>query len=112
MAVSAWVSPTVIDKDVLFKLTPVTETFLDLTETKQLAVYFPSFVCTNTLASPTAFAVTTPPEETVATEVLLENQVVDLSDAFDGMIVAVKGRVSPSVKVNSVGEILTDFTAT
>ena len=38
---------------------------------------------------PAALAVTTPAEDTVATEVLLEDHVTDLSVALDGEIVAV-----------------------
>jgi hypothetical protein len=41
------------------------------------------------VAEPAAFAVTTPDEETVATDVLLEDQDTDLSVAFEGITVAV-----------------------
>ena len=46
---------------------------------------------------PAAFAVTRPDEETVATDVLLDDQVTDLFVALEGLIVAVRVCVSPSV---------------
>ena len=57
----------------------------------------PSVVVTVMVAVPAAFAVTTPLEDTVATEVLLDDHVTDLSVAFDGNTVAVKVSVSPTV---------------
>lgn len=89
VAVSVWVSPTVMDSDVLFKLTPVTEIVCALTVTEQLAFFEPSFVVTVIVAVPALTAVTTPEEETVATEVLLEDQVTDLFEALEGETVAV-----------------------
>jgi hypothetical protein len=42
------------------------------------------------VALPVDLAVTTPEEETVAIDVLLDDQVTDLSVAFDGVTVAVR----------------------
>ena len=60
-----------------------------LTVTVQVAVLPPSVVVTVIVAVPAFFAVTTPEVETAATVVLLDDQVTDLSDAFDGFTVAV-----------------------
>ena len=49
------------------------------------------------MADPAAFAATTPEDETVAMEVLLEDQVTDLSVALDGVTVAISVWVSPTV---------------
>ena len=89
VAVSVWVSPTVMERDVLLRLTPVTETVLAWTATEQVAFLPPSFVVTVIVADPMALAVTTPELETVATVVLLEDQLTDLSVALDGVTVAV-----------------------
>ena len=96
-AVNAYVSPSVIDKVLLSKLTPVTEMIFAFTLTEHEAVFDPSFVFTVIVAEPTAFAVTTPKEETVATEVLLDDQVTDWSVALDGVTIAVNASDSPSV---------------
>ena len=61
-----------------------------VTVTVQVAVFPPSLVLTVIVAVPEALAVTKPEEETVATEVLLEDQVTDLSVAFEGVIVAAR----------------------
>jgi hypothetical protein len=79
--------------------TPVTAIFFCKTVTLQVAVFPPSFVRTVIVAEPTAFAVTTPEEETVAMDVLLDDQVTDLSVALDGLTVAERVCVSPSVIV-------------
>ena len=97
VAVKVCVSPTVIDNEVLFRLTPVTETVAADTVTVHFAVLAPSVVVTVIVEVPAAFAVTTPEEDTVATEVLLDDHVTDLSVAFDGNTVAVKVSVSPTV---------------
>ena len=112
VADKVWVSPTVMVIDVLFKLTPVTDTFAAVTVTVQVAVLPPSLVFTVIVAVPAAFAVTTPEEETVATEVLLEDQVTDLSVAFEGVIVADKVWVSPTVMDMDVLLRLTPVTET
>ena len=102
VAVNAWVSPTVIVSDVLFKLIPVTGTVAAFTVTEHVAVLKPSFVVTVIVVVPTALAVTTPEDDTVATDALLEDQVTDLSVAFDGVTVAVNAWVSPTVIVSDV----------
>ena len=97
------------------KLTPVTETVAALTVTEHVAVFDPSSDFTVIVAVPAAFAVMTPEEDTVATDVLLEDQVTDLFVAFEGVIVAVKVWVSPIVidklvlfKLTPVTEITED----
>ena len=59
----------------------------------------PSSVVTVIVAVSKALAVTKPVEETVATLGLLDVQVTDLLVAFDGLTVAVKVDVSPTVRV-------------
>ena len=83
-------------------MTPVTATVAGLTVTEQVAVLPPSVVVTVIVAVPAFFADTTPEEDTVATVVLLDNQVTDLSVALDGLTVAVNVCVSPSVIVRDV----------
>ena len=78
----------------------------------QVAVFPPSFVLTVIVAEPGAIAVTVPEEETVATEVLLDDQERDLSVAFDGVTVAFKAFVSPSVIDRLVLSKLTPVTET
>ena len=97
VAVRVCVSPTVIESDVLLRLTPVTATVWACTVTAQVAFFPPSFVVTVIVAVPAAFAVRTPEEDTVATDVLLEDQVTDLSVAFEGVTAAVNVWVSPTV---------------
>ena len=99
VAVSVCVSPTVIERDVLFRLTPVTATVCAWTVTEHVAFFPPSFVVTVIVADPAALAVTTPEEDTVATDVLLDDQVTDLSVALEGVTVAVSVCVSPTVIV-------------
>lgn len=110
VAVSVWVSPTVIDKDVIFILTPVTATVAADTVIEHVAVLLPSLVVTVMVAVPALFAETTPDEETVATEVLLEDHVTDLSVALDGVTVADRVCVSPSVIDKDVLSKLTPVT--
>ena len=62
----------------------------------------PSVVVTIIVAVPAFFAVTTPEEETVATVVLLEDQVTFLFVALEGVTVAVSAWVWPSVIDNVV----------
>ena len=112
VAVKDWVSPTVMDRDVLFRLTPVTGTIGADTVTEHVAFFPPSFVVTVIVADPAAFAVTTPELETVATDVLLEDQVTDLSVALAGDTVAVSIWVSPTVIDRDVLFRLTPVTAT
>ena len=62
----------------------------------------PLFVVTVIVALPAAFAVTTPEVDTVATLVLFDDQVTDLSVALDGVTVAVSVRVVPVFIVSEV----------
>ena len=110
VAVNLSVPPISKDSDVLFNETPVTAIVLALTVTAQVAFLLPSVVVTVTVAVPAAFAVTTPEEETVATVVLLDDQVTDLSVALDGVTVATNVWESPSVNVNEVLSRLTPVT--
>ena len=96
VAIRVWVSPTSIVNDVLFRLTPVTGIAAAVTVTTQEAFLPPSVVVTVIVAVPAFFAVTTPEEDTVATVVLFEVHVTDLSVAFDGETVAVNVAVWPS----------------
>jgi hypothetical protein len=89
VAVSVCVSPTVMESDVLSRLIPVTETFWVWTVTEHVAFFPPSFVVTVIVAEPADLAVTTPDDDTVATEVLLDDHVTDLSVALEGVTVAV-----------------------
>ena len=84
------------------KLTPVTATVAGVTVKAQVAVLPPSMVVTVIVAVPAFFAETTPVEDTVATVVLLEDQVTDLSDAVAGATVAVSVCVSPSTRDREV----------
>ena len=62
----------------------------------------PLFVVTVIVALPAALAVTTPEEDTLATLVLFDDQVTDLSVALDGVTVAVSVRVVPVFIVSEV----------
>ena len=90
VAVSVCVWPSVSVRLVWFRLTPVTGTVGALTVTEQVAVLPPSVVVTVMVVVPALFAVTMPDEETVATDVLLEDHVTLLSVALEGVTVAVK----------------------
>lgn len=61
-----------------------------VTLSAQVAVLPPSVVVTVMVAVPALFAVTMPDEETVATDVLLDDHVTLLSVALEGVTVAVK----------------------
>ncbi len=73
-----------------------------MTVTAHVAFLAPSLVVTVIVAEPAAFAVTTPEEETVATEVLLDDHVTVLSVALDGLTVAVRVFVSPTSMLSEV----------
>ena len=73
-----------------------------MTVTEQVAFLLPSTVVTVIVAVPAFLAVTTPEEETVATVVLLEDQVTSLFVALEGVIVALSVCVWPSVNVKDV----------
>ena len=63
------------------------------------------------VAVPAAFAVTTPVSDTVATEVLLDDQVTDLSVAFSGRTVGINISLAPTVSSSDVLSRLTLVTA-
>ena len=87
VAVNCTVAPLDVKvAEVLFRLMPVGIIF---TVTAQVAVFEPVFVVTIIVAVPFPTAVTKPLEDTVATFVLLDAHVTDLSVAFDGVTVAV-----------------------
>ena len=90
------------DNDVGVTETPVTATDAVVTVTLQLAVFPPSEVLTAIVAVPVALAVTTPLDETVATEVLLEDQVTDLLVALEGLTVALRDPVFPTRRLIDV----------
>ena len=96
-AVSVCVSPTGIDRDVLFRLTPVTEIFGSMTVTLHVAVFPPSSVLTVIVAVPFAIPFTSPDEDTVATNELLLAQVTFLFVAFSGRMVGFSVAVLPTL---------------
>ncbi len=102
VAVRAKESPSVIEREVLSRLTLVTDTVFSLTVIEQVDFFPPSVVVTVIIADPAAFAVTSPVDETVATVVLFDDQETDLSVAFVGKTVAVKLCVSPTVMLRLV----------
>lgn len=104
VAVSVPVVPAVKDILVLFRETPVTETVPALTVTEHVAVLPPSDVVHVIVADPADLAVTVPSEETVATEVLLDDHVTALLVALLGETVGVSSYVSPAVNDNDVGD--------
>ena len=79
------------------RLTSVTGITAALTVTTQVAFLPPSLVVTVIVAEPALFAVTRPELDTVATVVLLEDQVTFWFVALVGAIVATRVWVSPSV---------------
>ena len=93
VAVSVSLPPSFKLSDVLFNVTTVTYCF---TVTEQVAFLpLPSLAVAVIVAVPTAFAVTTPEEDTVAMDVFELLQVMLLSSAVSGKIVAVSVSVSP-----------------
>ena len=98
VAVRVYSSPSVISWEVLSRVTPVTGYTFALTVTSHVAVLPPSSVVTVIVAEP-AFRAVTLPLDTVATEVLLLFQLTFLLVALLGLIVAVRVRDSPSVRV-------------
>ena len=79
-----------MDRELLFRFTPVTGIAAAFTVTAHVAVLAPSTVVTVIVADPTPLAVTTPAEDTVATELLLDVHVTVLFVALAGVIVAVR----------------------
>ena len=72
------------------------------TVTLQVAVYPPSLVLQVMFAVPADFAVTTPVDETVATDVFDDVQVTFLLVALLGVIIGVRVVVSPIFRVLDV----------
>ena len=105
------VSPSVIDRVALSRLTPETDIFLDTTVTRQVAVIPPSCVLTEIFAMPGTFATTSPAEETVATVSLSDDQIIVLSVALPGDTVAARRILSPSVNSTDVWLNVTPVTA-
>lgn len=99
VAPSLYVCPAVKDKDVGETETPVTETVEEVTVTLHVAVLLPSAVLTVIVADPTFFPVTTPPEDTVAIVVLLEDHVIDLFVASEGFTLADNDDEPPTTKL-------------
>ena len=66
--------------------------------TVQAAFFPPSSVRTVIVAEPATFAVTTPLDETVATDVLFDDQVTPWLVAFEGLIVAFSVPVDPTTR--------------
>jgi hypothetical protein len=110
VAVNCWLLPALIDAVVGETVTPVTGTFAVVTVIALVAVRFPSWVVTVIVAEPCDTAVTSPVEFTVATEVLLDDQLTFLFVALAGETVAVNWRVLPATTEADVGETLTPVT--
>ena len=104
--------PTVIERSVLFRETPVTATLSFFTVIVQVAVLLPSSVVTVIFASPSLTAVTLPLPSTVAIFVLSDFHVTFLLVAFSGATVATNVTVPPTVSVCAVLSSLTPVTAT
>ena len=85
---------------------------MGVTVTEHVAVFEPSTVVTVMVEDPSFTAVTLPFTSTVATVVLLEDQVTVLSVAFEGDTVAVKVSVPPMTSVIDVLFKLTLVTVT
>jgi hypothetical protein len=110
VAVNVSVPPTVRLVDVLFKVTPVTDT--GVTVTVQVAVLFPSAVVTVMVALPADTAVIKPLDETDAmAEALLLHDTFWLV-ALEGVIVAVNDSVLPMTRLVDVLFKETPVTAT
>jgi hypothetical protein len=105
VAISVSSPPILRVRDVLSRLTPVTE--IGFTVTAQVAVLPPSSVVTVMTDIPTVIAVTVPFESTIATPVLELDQVTFLFVAFEGDTVAVRVSVPP---INRVSEVLFKLT--
>ena len=98
VAVSAEVSPSVMESDVLLRVIEVTYTTFAFTVTSHVAFTpLPSAAVQVMVAVPADTAVTTPLLFTVATLVFVLLHVTLLFVAFEGETVAVSVEVSPSV---------------
>ena len=100
VAVSVSVSPSVRVSEVLSSVTPVTDMNDGFTVTVHVADLLPSVVVTVIVAVPAFFAYTLPLDDTVATSGLSDDQRTFLNVASDGLTVAVRVSVSPSVKLS------------
>ena len=94
----------------MLSVTPVTWTIGFFTVTAHVAVFPPSSVFTVIVALPAETAVTRPFASTVATALLLLDQVTLLSVASAGVMVAVNCFSSPTVNSNDVWSIATPVT--
>lgn len=112
VATKVAVLPTCKVNEEEFRDTTVTETVEAFTVTEQVAVLPPSAVLAVIVAVPAFFAVTSPSEDTVATEVLFDDHVTSLLDALEGLTVAINHVVSPTVMERLEGESVTLVTGT
>ena len=110
MATSVAAPPFVRESVVRSSVMDVIE--MGVTVTEHVAVFEPSTVVTVMVEDPSFTAVTLPFTSTVATVVLLEDQVTVLSVAFEGDTVAVKVSVPPMTSVIDVLFKLTLVTVT
>ena len=111
VALSVYFFPAVIVSFVVLSLTLVTATVFFFTVTLQVAV-LPLLDFTVIVQVPAALALITPPDETVATFELLDDQVTFLFVALEGVIVAFKVYFVPAVIVTAVAFSLIPVTAT
>jgi len=109
VAVNNCEEPAIIVVEVGVTLTPETATGAASTFIVEVAVKLPSAVVTVIVAIPTDMPVTNP---FVLTEATLEDQLTEVSSAFNGKTVAVSNCVAPSNKVVVVGETVTPVTST
>jgi hypothetical protein len=114
VALSVWLPPTVKDKLVVLRLTPVTATVLlpPVTVTEQVAVLLPSVVVTVTVAVPVDIPTTAPVEDTEATAVLLLVHNTTLFVASAGVTVAIKVSEAPTARDSEFLFKLTSLTET
>jgi hypothetical protein len=117
VAVRVSVPPTRMAVDVLFKVIPVTEIVMGLTDTVQAAILLPSSVLTVMVVDPALTAVTNPSSDTVATPVLPLLHVTFLFVALAGAIIAYRVSVLPSrIEVDVLSRVtpvtVTGFTLT
>ena len=110
VGVSCWVPPTATEAVVGLMVTPVTGTLVVLTVIADVAVKALSLVVAVIVAVPAATAVTKPEVLTVATAVLLDDQVTPVTVAFDGTSVAVSCCVALTARLAVVGLTVTPVT--
>jgi hypothetical protein len=114
VALNVWLPPTVKDRLVVLRLTPVTATVLlpPVTLTAQVAVLLPSVVVTVMVALPAAIPITAPFDDTEATlgALLLHNTTLFAASA--GVTVAVKVSEAPTARDSVLLFKLTSVTET